>query len=110
MEAYFCTTPYVDAYSNHYKYNHRTNSIEEHPIDFFTFDLKMRQQAYSWGFEGVGRCYVNNKKLPMDDEGRIVLAIGRFGDRQYAYVVTPGATDEGDQLIEFDWPYEWDVT
>jgi hypothetical protein len=95
IASYFTTTPYVDAYL-------RGEGTYGEFLD------KLRDQAYSWGEQGLGTALVKGEQVPETDEGVYVLAIGSFADTKYAIVQKAG-TDTVD-LVEFDWPYDWDIT
>lgn len=106
---YFITTPFVDAYmrSEIYIGEDSGRKIKE-SITFEQFLTKMRSQAYSWGEQGLGRALLRGEELPAH-EGAYILAIGTFGNKGYAFVVTDHAADAY-LVIEYSWPWEWDVT
>ena len=99
---YFVTTPYIDAYEHDWG--------PEHPkVDFPGFVKKMTRQAYGWGEQGIGRALVKGNSAPEYD-GRLVLAIGIFGDEDKYVAVQRDRGTATVEVVAADWPVEWDVT
>ena len=92
---FFATTPFVDAYTR------REGT-------YAMFEVVLRAQAVDWGEQGLGRALVHGEQLPELDDQVYVLAIGRFDGTAYAAVQKAGS--DTIDVVEFDWPLDWDVT
>lgn len=91
----FITTPYVDAY-------------EQGDNTFAWFTDMMCKQASWWGEEGITNATgVYGELVPTAPDGRLVLAIGSFDGVRYAAVQN---ADSSVELIELDYPENWNVT
>lgn len=93
---YFVSTPYVDAYTR------REGTRAE-------FEERLLDQSMHWGEQGLGAALLKGEPAPETyEDGVYVLAIGRFDETKYAAVQKAGTDDV--EVVEFDWPYDWDVT
>jgi hypothetical protein len=93
-EESFITSPKVDAYE---PYTERT---------WAEFEKSMRHQAMCWGFESCERSHrFGGYRYP---------AIGFFGDRKFALFAPTGdpkrVASADLQMVEVEWPSNWNVT
>lgn len=110
-EEYGIFPPYIDAYIKSYG----------NPINFADFSEKMKCHAQSWGEQSIGstvlRCLESQQEpeILKDTKDRVIVCIGWFGEKSYACVVDHDNQAEKYwfkklEVIEFNWPGEWDVT
>lgn len=108
--------PYIDAYN--INYDEISSKGTKKDEQFEEFKSALKNTAYMWGEKAVGMHVLKNGE-PLKINDKFVLAIGWFGvgkDNKFKlkkYVLISNGDiykDNNLEIMQYNYPIEWDVT
>lgn len=99
--------PCIDAYRK---------SFGEYSMTFKEFCDAMKGHALSFGEQSIGATLLQTGQIPYFNEDRVIVCLGWFGEKGSYVVTAPLKTEAGTywfeyfEVVQHNWPSEWDVT